>query len=167
MGSFRLRTICVAMAFVACTGSSQPKPAVAFSHGLVPGQQGPAFSAFSEGNLPVTKANNIGVSEKSLDGHVNDVVWASKDGQIIFIVSDTGSWQVGVSPSISKSPHRCSLRVGGRSIAAAMGERHGPVKWNCCTHSLRSILAVPLLEHQQLRRSGSTASCATTTEQLY
>jgi len=34
-----------------------------------------------------TSTKNVGVSEKVLDGHVDDLVWASKDGNTMFLVS--------------------------------------------------------------------------------
>ena len=37
---------------------------------------------------PTTK--NMGVSEKNIDGHVDDLVWTGKDGQTMFLVRARG-----------------------------------------------------------------------------
>lgn len=79
--------------------SAPAQSSVAFTRGIVPGQSAPPISggvvssnAVSQWQLlAAQKANNIAVSEVQLDGHIDDVFWASKDTQVVFLVG----WGVG------------------------------------------------------------------------
>jgi hypothetical protein len=61
-----------------------------------------------------TSTKNVGVSEKVLDGHVDDLMWASKDGNTMFLVSGravggkayTFAEQKTLASFASRQPHR-------------------------------------------------------------
>ena len=84
---------------VALAAEAIAQPGVAFSRGIVPGQSAPSFGTyranvpglqqpgFHNNHMAALKNNNIGVSEMQLDGHVDDLFWASKDGPTLFLVS--------------------------------------------------------------------------------
>jgi hypothetical protein len=46
-----------------------------------------AKAAASPAAVIISTSKNVGVSEKVLDGHIDDVVWATKDGLVLFVVS--------------------------------------------------------------------------------
>jgi len=73
-------------ALAVCAAGAEPAFAKGHHRGHVPAAAAkshhqPARAAVHH------SAKNVGVSEKTLDGHVDDLVWATKDGKTMFVVS--------------------------------------------------------------------------------
>ena len=84
-----MRRAIACLALVGAAGIAAGSPQVAFTGGKVgvPAAIGVVGGGATGGApVPPSSSKNVGVSEKVLDGHVDDVVWATKDGLTMFLV---------------------------------------------------------------------------------
>ena len=51
---------------------------------------GARAEAYAGVHALAASTKNVGVSEKNIDGHVDDLVWLGKDGEVMFLVRADG-----------------------------------------------------------------------------